>query len=124
LAAAVFEIDSRIPPDQEVEADRNHMLCVMANLPRNAAEANLELGDFAIWSAAAVPDLIFSNTALQWVGGHAALFAWLMSLLAPGGVLAVQMPAMHDAPLRPHYPRRAYGTTLLAFRRLFLMAVV
>jgi trans-aconitate 2-methyltransferase len=161
-------------------------------------------------------DLIFSNAALQWVGGHATLFPRLISLLAPGGVLAVQMPAMHDAPLRrlqyavaaqgawaerlaghasappifdppgywdllrplvasldiwettylhplagedavvewaagsslrpfleplepaqraafrsayaealrPHYPRRADGTTLLPFRRLFMIAVV
>ena len=48
----------------------------------------------------APPELIYSNAALQWVGGHAALFPRLVSLLAPGGVLAVQMPAMHDAPLR------------------------
>ncbi len=30
-----------------------------------------------------------------------------MSLLAPGGVLAVQMPAMHDAPLRALQPEIA-----------------
>ena len=48
----------------------------------------------------AAPDLIYSNAALHWVGGHETLFPRLVSLLAPGGVLAVQMPAMHDAPLR------------------------
>lgn len=85
----------------------------MLEKARVAAPAcRFEQGDFATWcpsgspsgrasgQPAAAPDLIFSNAALQWVGGHAVLFPRLMSLLAPGGVLAVQMPAMHDAPLR------------------------
>jgi signal transduction histidine kinase len=38
-AVALFELDNRIPPDQEVEADRNHLFRVLANLLRNAAEA-------------------------------------------------------------------------------------
>ena len=43
--------------------------------------------------AAAEPlDLIYSNAALQWVDRHPTLFPQLLSFLAPGGVLAVQMP--------------------------------
>jgi signal transduction histidine kinase len=34
-----FEIDNRIPADQEVEADRNHLFRVLVNLLRNATEA-------------------------------------------------------------------------------------
>ena len=56
--------------------------------------------DFATWTPDAAPDLIYSNAALHWTGGHETLFPRLVGLLAPGGVLAVQMPAMHDAPLR------------------------
>jgi trans-aconitate 2-methyltransferase len=56
--------------------------------------------DFARWQPEAPPDLIYSNAALHWCGGHEALFPRLLDLLAPGGVLAVQMPAMHAAPLR------------------------
>ena len=56
--------------------------------------------DFATWTAEIAPDLIFSNAALHWAQGHETLFPRLVSLLASGGVLAVQMPAMHDAPLR------------------------
>ncbi len=56
--------------------------------------------DIAAWTADTAPDLIYSNAALHWVGDHAVLFPRLVSLLAPGGVLAIQMPAMHDAPLR------------------------
>ena len=56
--------------------------------------------DIGAWVPDAPPDLIYSNAALHWLGEHEALFPRLLSLLAPGGVLAVQMPAMHDAPLR------------------------
>jgi trans-aconitate 2-methyltransferase len=56
--------------------------------------------DIASWHPENQPDVIYSNAALHWVGDHQKLFPRLISLLAPGGVLAVQMPAMHDAPLR------------------------
>jgi len=51
-----------------------------------------ELADISGWRPAQAPDLIYANAALQWVPGHEALFPRLLSLLAPGGVLAVQMP--------------------------------
>jgi trans-aconitate 2-methyltransferase len=41
-------------------------------------------------------DVIVSNAALHWIDDHEALFARLTSALAPGGQLAVQLPAMHD----------------------------
>ncbi|HET6184543.1 MAG TPA: methyltransferase domain-containing protein [Acetobacteraceae bacterium] len=63
-------------------------------------KARFVAADIALWEPDAPPDLIYSNAALHWVPGHAALFPRLLALLAPGGVLAVQMPAMHDAPLR------------------------
>jgi trans-aconitate 2-methyltransferase len=63
-------------------------------------DCRFEQGDFANWTPAVAPDLIFSNAALHWVTDHETLFPRLLSLLAPNGVLAVQMPSMHDAPLR------------------------
>jgi trans-aconitate 2-methyltransferase len=56
--------------------------------------------DAGAWLPEAPPDLIYSNAALHWLPGHEMLFPRLLSLLAPGGCLAVQMPAMHDAPFR------------------------
>src|SRR5947209_10568118 len=43
-------------------------------------------------------DLVFSNAALHWLPDHERLFARLTSMLAPGGQLAVQMPANEDHP--------------------------
>jgi len=43
-------------------------------------------------------DLVFSNAALQWVPEHAALFARIRGWVAPGGELAVQVPANHHHP--------------------------
>lgn len=51
-------------------------------------------GDIAGFSPDAPADLIFSNAALQWVDDHPALIPRLAEGLAPGGVLAVQMPVV------------------------------
>jgi trans-aconitate 2-methyltransferase len=54
--------------------------------------------DLNVWRPAAGADLIFSNAALHWLDGHAQLFPRLAAALAPGGVLAVQMPDNFGAP--------------------------
>ncbi|MBV8194672.1 MAG: methyltransferase domain-containing protein [Candidatus Dormibacteraeota bacterium] len=54
--------------------------------------------DISTWSPDGRLDLIFSNAALQWIDDHPALFMHLTTLLAPNGVLAVQMPANFDHP--------------------------
>lgn len=54
--------------------------------------------DIAAWLPPAQAALIFSNAALHWLPDHEILFPRLMSWLAPGGVLAVQMPRNFRAP--------------------------
>ncbi len=73
---------------------------MLAKARETAPDCRFVQADFATFAPEAPPDLIYSNAALHWTGGHARLFPRLLGLLAPGGVLAVQMPAMHDAPLR------------------------
>jgi trans-aconitate 2-methyltransferase len=63
-------------------------------------DCRFEQADFFQWQPRNPVDLIYSNAALHWVGEHAALFPRLLSLLSPGGALAVQMPMMHDTPFR------------------------
>jgi trans-aconitate 2-methyltransferase len=43
-------------------------------------------------------DLVFSNAALQWVDGHAALLERLTAIVADDGQLAFQVPANDDHP--------------------------
>lgn len=44
------------------------------------------------WAPGKRVDLLLANASLQWASHHEALFARLASYLAPGGVMAVQMP--------------------------------
>lgn len=57
----------------------------------------LHEADIAVWSVSDAA-MIFSNAALQWLPDHAALLPRLAAMLAPGGVLAVQMPRNHLQP--------------------------
>jgi len=73
-----------------------------AMLERSAAFVvpglRFEAGDIAAFPPAGTEgtwDLVSSNAALQWLPDHEALFARLAAALAPGGQLAVQVPAMH-----------------------------
>src|SRR3546814_7977541 len=50
------------------------------------------------WRPEVPPDLIYANASLQWLADHQRLLPELLSFLAPGGTLAVQMPDNHDEP--------------------------
>ncbi|MEI4487702.1 methyltransferase domain-containing protein [Frigidibacter sp. MR17.14] len=71
---------------------------MLAEAQATGAYARCEVADAATWQAAAPLALIFSNAALQWLPDHEALLPALALQLAPGGVLAVQMPRQHAAP--------------------------
>lgn len=58
----------------------------------------LTQADIALWLPRSPPALVFSNAALNWLPDHGALLPRLAAMLAPGGVLAVQMPRQGDAP--------------------------
>jgi len=66
---------------------------------RTYPQGTWEAGDAASWRAADPFDLVFSNAMLQWLPDHANLCRHLMDQVAPGGALAVQMPAHYDSPL-------------------------
>ncbi|MFO1059655.1 MAG: methyltransferase domain-containing protein [Dongiaceae bacterium] len=65
---------------------------------RAVPEVDFEAGDIAGWQAPAPAALLYANAALQWLPDHRTLFPRLLAMLAPGGVLAVQMPHNHDSP--------------------------
>jgi len=73
--------------------------------PQMLAEASKEEADIAweeselgSWNPVEKYELVFSNAALHWLDDHPALFARLAGYVAPGGILAVQMPRNFGAP--------------------------
>jgi trans-aconitate 2-methyltransferase len=63
-----------------------------------SATLHFQRGDIESFTSDRPFDLVFSNAALHWIPDHERLFTRLMSLLAPNGQLALQMPANHDHP--------------------------
>jgi trans-aconitate 2-methyltransferase len=57
-----------------------------------------ELANVAAWQPAESLDLLYANATLQWLPDHERLLPRLFAQLAPGGVLAVQMPDNLDEP--------------------------
>lgn len=50
------------------------------------------------WEPDSSYDLVFSNACLHWVADHGKLFPRLLTYVAPGGALAVQMPNSYHLP--------------------------
>ena len=71
---------------------------MLAAASRTCDGASWVQADLTGWAPEEPVDLVFSNAALHWVDGHARQFPRLVSFLAPGGCLAVQMPRNHDRP--------------------------
>jgi trans-aconitate 2-methyltransferase len=73
------------------------MLAVATKLPPHR-NLHFVQADLATWQPDKPLDRVISNAALQWVPDHTSLLRHLASLLAPRGVLAVQMPNNFDEP--------------------------
>lgn len=73
-----------------------------AMLAKAAAHAGtglrFEKGDVTEFAPDISFDLVFSNATLNWVEDHPALLRRLTTALAPGGQIAVQVPANDDHP--------------------------
>jgi trans-aconitate 2-methyltransferase len=57
-----------------------------------------EAGDIAEWTSDGEHDLVLAAASLQWVPDHRSVLARWVAALAPGGRLAVQVPANAHAP--------------------------
>ena len=90
----------RWPQARIVGVDNSDAMLAKARDANAAARIAWHSADLAQWAATTAPasvDLVFSNAALHWLDDHAQLFPRLMGLVAPGGMLAVQMPSNFDA---------------------------
>lgn len=106
-------IDLGSGPGNSTQLLREHWpSCVLTGLDNDAAMlakarkdhpsgrwVEADIGEWAMRDDnVGVFDLVFSNAALHWVDDHRELFARLVAKLAPGGVLACQMPRNFAAP--------------------------
>ena len=90
----------RFPDAEAIGTDNSPAMLASARerLPESA-RLRFELSDIASWAPEGpAPDLVYANASLQWLPDHAALLPRLFAALAPGGVLAVQMPDNLDEP--------------------------
>jgi trans-aconitate 2-methyltransferase len=71
--------------------DTSEAMLVRARL--RFPDARFVRQDIADWASDEPPDLIFANSALHFLPDHHKLFPRLVAGLAPGGVLAAQMPS-------------------------------
>lgn len=77
-----------------------------------------EAGDLASWTSQHDVGLVLANASLQWVPDHAGVLAGWVAGLAPGGQLAVQVPANSSHPshlaITDVAGREPYATVLAA----------
>jgi trans-aconitate 2-methyltransferase len=69
-----------------------------AAVPHARPGLRFEAGDLAVWTAPGDHQLVFANAALQWVPAHDVVLRRWREGLAPGGQLAVQVPANAHMP--------------------------
>lgn len=89
-------IAARWPAARVVGADASaDMLAKAAQAPSRIEWKQLDL---TTWTADEPIDVLYSNALLQWLPNHDELFPRLAAQLAPGGVMAVQMPLSWSEP--------------------------
>ncbi|HEX8700495.1 MAG TPA: methyltransferase domain-containing protein [Myxococcaceae bacterium] len=88
----------RWPEASVTGVDSSEAMIAEARRRALPGRVGFELADLAGWTPARPLEVLVSNAALHWLPDHAALLSRLVSLLAPNGVLAFQVPANFDAP--------------------------
>ena len=89
-------LHERLHARETVGVDRSARMLEAAGTGAPAG-LRFEVGTIEAFDARRGYDLIFSNAAFHWVEDHDALIPRLAAALEPGGQLAFQVPAMHDA---------------------------
>jgi trans-aconitate 2-methyltransferase len=88
----------RWPEAEVVGVDSSPEMLARAEQWSLPGRLSWQRADVRWWRSDRPLDLIISNATLQWVEGHDTLLPALAGMLAPGGVLAVQMPHNLEQP--------------------------
>lgn len=86
---------TRWPEAKILGVDSSEEMLAKAKARRAPPGVQFDYADLRTFRPKKPVDLVVSNSALQWVPDHAGLLADLRKLLAPAGVLAVQIPNNH-----------------------------
>ena len=89
-------LSERFPAAHIVGTDTSEAM--LATARERLPSCHFTRSDVTTWQPDAPPDVIFANAVLQWVPDHQVLLPRLLSVLAPGGVLALQMPDNLEEP--------------------------
>lgn len=65
---------------------------MLARAATRVPQARFSEGDIGSFTPEKATDMLFANASLHWLPEHRTLLPKLMATLAPGGVLAMQMP--------------------------------
>jgi trans-aconitate 2-methyltransferase len=85
---------------------------------RRLPNVSFAVANATSWTPTTQPDVIFANAVFQWLPDHPQILHRLVGLLAPGGVLAVQMPdnigepshqLMRDVAALPEFVQKLKG---------------
>jgi trans-aconitate 2-methyltransferase len=88
----------RWPGADVLGVDASQEMIAAARPRERPGKLTFTLGDLRDWSPQRPPNVIVSNAVLQWVPGHDELLTRWAAGLAPGGWLAIQVPANYDQP--------------------------
>lgn len=83
-------IVERYPDAEVIGLDNSPNM--LAEAQKRVPTARVENADANIWLPGADTDLVYANAAYQWIANHIAHLPRVLAALAPGAVLAVQMP--------------------------------
>lgn len=89
-------IASRYPNADILGVDSDEAMLAKARAEH--VTARFETGNFETWAPREPPDLIYANAALHWAADPLGVASNLFQALAPGGVLALQVPQNFDKP--------------------------
>jgi trans-aconitate 2-methyltransferase len=104
---ATVRLRQRWPDARILGLDSSPQMIREASSLAEPGRLDFELGDVTSWTPDVPLDVIVSNAVLQWVPDHADLLATFLGWLAPGGVLAFQVPANFASPIHTELRRLA-----------------
>lgn len=86
-------VADRWPDAYVLGIDSSPHMIEAATARQRPGRLEFRVGDLREWVPDAAPDVILANAVLQWLPDHLTLLPRIAGLLAPGGVLGLQMPA-------------------------------